>query len=182
MKIPPMPSRSFTNAWTEQTRWLPLPAEQLGRLDFADINPNELLSTFSSFEPEAKGPEPIFTGLVRQKSEFRLGAGLERRHLKTVPNLPSWPHIDFLTNTIVKLFVNGDGIPVSMPVLLSSSGLKAADDFALAQARAARFDPILNEGPARLSNPLANATWGTRIFEWQTLPSSVTNAGVANPQ
>jgi len=181
MRTPPVPARSFE--WTEEPRWLILPVEELGRLPSAlpDTNHAELLATFLSFEPEPSPPEPIFTTSFRQKSEFRLGEGLERRRLKTAFKLPSWPHSDFLTNTVVKLFVNGDGIPVSVPVLLSSSGLKAVDDYALAQASAARFESIINEGPGRAANPLVNSTWGTIIFEWHTLPLSATNAGPINP-
>jgi hypothetical protein len=181
MKTPPVPSRSFD--WTEEPSWLALPIEQLGKT-FSDpeTNQSEVLTTLALFEPEPTAPEPIFATTLRQKSEFHLGEGLEERRLKTIIKLPSWPHSDFLTNTVVKLFINGDGLPVSTPVLLYSSGLKAADDFALAQASALRFEPILNEGPGRSHNPLANSTWGTIIFEWQTLPLSATNTTPPNPQ
>jgi hypothetical protein len=181
MRIPPVPSRSFE--WTEEPSWLALPVEQLGNAStaLADTNQSELLTTFALFEPEPSAPEPVLAASFRQKSEFRLGEGLQQRRLKTPPNLPSWPHSEFLTNTVVKLFINGDGVPVSTPVLLSSSGLKAADDFALTQASAARFEPVINEGPGRSTSPLANSTWGTMIFQWHTLPLSATNAASANP-
>jgi len=182
MKIPTVPSRSFE--WTEEPSWLALPMEYLGKSSatYPESNQTELLTTMAFFEPETTSPEPVFALSSRQKSEFRLGEGLEKRRLKTILKLPSWPHSEFLTNTIVKLFISGDGVPVSTPVLLSSSGLKAADDFALAQATAVRFEPVINEGPNRSPNPLANATWGTIVFAWQTLPSSTTNAAPSNPQ
>jgi hypothetical protein len=182
MKNPTVPSPSFE--WTGQPSWLALPIEQPANTSAAypETNQTELLTALALFEPESTAPEPVFALSFRQKSEFRLGEGLEKRRLKTIPKLPSWPHSEFLTNTIVKLFIDGDGVPVSTPVLLSSSGLKAADDFALARAGAARFEPIINEGPNRSASPLANATWGTMVFEWQTLPLSATNAGPANPQ
>jgi hypothetical protein len=178
MQISYMPPH--TNEWNEEPRWLPPQTEQLGVM--ADSLPQiEPLTTFVPFEPEPAAPEPVFAGSLRPESVFRLGEGLEQRRLRTLPKLPSWPNSDFLTNTVVKIFVNGDGIPVSIPVLLYSSGLKAADDYALAQARAARFEPILNEGPNRSANPFVNSTWGTMIFEWHTLPMSATNA-TPNPQ
>jgi len=182
MKIPPVPSHAFE--WTEPPHWLPFPTEQFGTraASVLDTSQIELLTTLVPFEPEPTSSEPIFTGSFRQKSELRLADGLERRTLKTSPMLPSWPNSDFVTNTVVKLFVNGDGISVSIPILLSSSGLKAADDYALSQASVARFVPIRNEGPNRSTNPLVNATWGTMIFEWHTLPLSATNAGTPNPQ
>lgn len=180
MRIPPVPSRSFELA--EEPAWLALPVQQLGNAASSETNQSELLTTIAPFEPEPTGPEPVFATAFRQKSDLRLGEGLERRRLKTIIKLPSWPHSDFLTNTVVKLFINGDGLPVSTPVLLWSSGLKAADDFALAEASAARFEPILNEGPGRATSPLANSTWGTIVFEWQTLPLSATNAASPAPE
>jgi hypothetical protein len=182
MRIPSVPSRSFE--WTEEPSWLALPIDQPGNFSapYPDNNQTELLTALALFEPEPTAPDPVFALSFRQKSEFHLGEGLEKRRLKTIPKLPAWPHSEILTNTIVKLFINGDGVPVSTPVLLSLSGLKAADDFALAQASAARFEPIINEGPNRSTNPLANSTWGTMIFEWQTLPLSATNAASPSPQ
>jgi hypothetical protein len=182
MKIPTVPSPSFES--TAEPSWLALPIEQPGNISnaYTETNQTELLTVLALFEPEPTVPEPVFALSLPRKSEFRLGEGLEKRRLKTIPKLPPWPHSEFLTNTVVKLFINGDGVPVSTPVLLYSSGLKAADDFALAQASAARFEPIINEGPNRSTSPLANATWGTMVFEWQTLPLSATNAGSTIPQ
>jgi hypothetical protein len=174
MKIPPVPSRSFESVGEPQ--WLALPLEQLGKLSdaFRETNQPDVLTTLASFEPEP-APESFFVPSFREKSQLLLREGLARRRLKTLPKLPSWPHTDILTNTVVKVLVSGDGVPASPPVLLSSSGLKAADDYALAQANAAQFEPILNEGPGRNKSPLSNLTWGTMIFEWQTLPLSATN-------
>jgi hypothetical protein len=182
MRTPKLPSHSFE--WTEEPSWLGLPIEPPGNISAAYSNTyqTELLTALALFEPEPTAPDPVFALSLRQKSEFHLGEGLEKRRLKAIPKLPAWPHSEILTNTIVKLFINGDGVPVSTPILLSQSGLKAADDFALAQASAARFEPIINEGPNRSTSPLANATWGTMIFEWQTLPLSATNAASPSPQ
>lgn len=182
MTIPPVPSRSYEIAADPQ--WLALPLEHLGRIPEAVGQTNQtgiLTTTLASFEPEPAGPEFVFTSLFRDKSELVLGEGLARRQLKTVPKLPAWPNSEILTNTIVKLFVNGDGLPASPAVLLSASGLKAADDYALALANSARFEPILNEGPGRTRNPLANLSWGTMIFEWQTVTPSATNNPSLNP-
>lgn len=192
MKIPPVtnslavlrhaggtvPSSPFE--WTEES---PLPIGRLGTspLGLHPANQPELLMPFVAFEPESTPSDSSFAPAFRQKSEFRLAAGLQQRRLKNTFKLPSWPNSDFLTNTIVKLFINADGVPISVPVLLSPSGLKAADDYALAQAATARFEPIINEGPGRSAKPLANSTWGTIIFEWRTLPTSATNAGSPSP-
>src|SRR5207302_31279 len=126
MKIPPVPTRSFELA--EEPQWLSLPLEQLGKIPdaFSKTNQADVLSPFASFEPEPTTAEFVFTTSYREKSELLFGEGLARRQLKTAPRLPSWPNSDILTNTVVKLFVNGDGLPASPAVVLSSSGLKAA--------------------------------------------------------
>lgn len=180
MKIPPVPSRSFESVGEPQ--WLALPIEQLGKISdgFRETRQTDVLTTLASFEPEPS-PESLFVASFREKSQLLLEEGLAGRRLYGLPKLPSWPHSDILTNTVVKLVVGGDGLPASPPVLLWSSGLKAADDYALAQANAAQFEPILNEGPGRNKSPLANLTWGTMIFEWQTLPMSATNNASTNP-
>ena len=72
------------------------------------------------------------------------------------------------------MVVNGTGVPVSAILLPPGSGSKEADQYALERARTARFEPISVEGPRRLTNPLAELTWGEMIFHWQTLP--VTNS------
>lgn len=180
MRIPAVPSRSFE--WTEDPRWLALSVERLAKHseELLETSPIGVLNTLASFEPELTSPEPSFATSFSQKSTFRLGEGLARRRLKTLPELPSWPHADILTNTVVKLLIDGTGVSVSTPVLLSSSGLKAADDYALAQASAAQFEPIVREGPGRIANALGNLTWGTMIFQWRTLPLSATNGPSPN--
>ena len=64
------------------------------------------------------------------------------RRLVQPIELPPWPYQDLLTNSVVQMVVDAEGRPASVPVLLSSSGCPAADEYALEQAQAARFEPV----------------------------------------
>jgi len=126
-------------------------------------------------------PEPLQLTAARQHSALRVEGDLARRRLLAPLELPSWPHPDLLTNTVVQLLVNADGEPVSL-TFLSGCGYSPADQYALDQARAARFQSLSGSGPQRLASPMAHLTWGTMIFEWNTLPITATNAPAPIPQ
>jgi TonB family protein len=120
--------------------------------------------------PELAGLQPRPSAeLEFPKSELRVAGALARRKLVAAPELPSWPYTEVLTNSVVQLFVDGDGTPISA-ALVSGSGLKAADNYALAAAKRLRFRPS-RTGEA--------VTSGTANFLWQTLPPGVTN--IASP-
>ena len=70
----------------------------------------------------------------------QLTGGLARRRLLSTPELPSWPHTDVLTNSVVHLSVDAEGVPISA-VIVSGSGLKEADNYALAASKRLRFKP-----------------------------------------
>ena len=101
-----------------------------------------------------------------------------RRLLKPI-ELPSWPHTEILTNSIVQIIVDADGWTISPGALLSGSGLNEADQYALRLARVARFESVRPLGPAHATNPASRPMWGKLIFEWQTVPFS--NAPPTNP-
>ena len=96
------------------------------------------------------------------QSELRIAGALTRRRLLTPPELPSWPHTEVLTNSVVRLVVDAEGAPVSA-ALVSGSGLKEADNYALAASKRLRFRPD------RASETI---TSGTATFRWHTLPPS----------
>jgi hypothetical protein len=147
----------------DEPKWLQLDAEPLGSEFAAYVASN-------SFAPIRIGDEsmPALAGLQPRvsaelefpKSELRIEGPLARRKLLTRAEWPSWPHSDVLTNSVVQVLVDGDGAPLSS-ALVSGSGLKDADRYALAASKRLRFKPLA----ARDS-----VTSGTLHFFWHTLP------------
>jgi hypothetical protein len=98
---------------------------------------------------------------------------LAERRLLASPDLPPWPSREVLTNSVVTLWVDANGQPVSAPTLFPpGSGSADADQCALQEARRARFEPLNTADP---TDPMAGLTWGQLIFEWRTLPLPATN-------
>ena len=181
LNIPQPPFRSFD--WPEGPRWLQLSVQRLGAAfdrssETADFNPP---ASPARPEPELTlaevGPLPS----APAHSKLRLEGDLARRRLITPIELQPQRHTDLLTDSVVQIVVNSEGWPISVPVLLSSSGSKEADDHALRLARTARFDTIISGGPGKVTNPLADLTWGRMIFEWQTVPVPPTNSPSIGP-
>jgi len=170
LKIPALKFEPFR--WTEPPRLLSLPVAELGATFARFMQTN----AFAPFELEVK-PAPEFASpvapeirpTVPARSTLHLAGGLELRRLLNPPDLPPKPWPDLLTNSVVQVVVFADGNVLSS-TLLSSSGSPDADELALKTANAARFEP--------LRNGATNLTFGTLIFEWQTVP---TNAPPANP-
>ena len=77
---------------------------------------------------------------------MRLEGDLAQRRLLAPLDLRSWTSRDILTNSVVRLLVDAEGLPLSV-TLLSGSGAQEADQHALDQAKAARFEP-LSRNPA----------------------------------
>ena len=104
---------------------------------------------------------------------------MARRELLTRVEVPSIPHTDILTSTVVQLGVNPSGYALP-PFFLSSSGSKAADQEALKLAKLMRFKPL---GPAGGNTPWSatSLVWGKVIFEWHTLELPAANAPATPP-
>src|SRR5207245_953211 len=103
---------------------------------------------------------------------------LADRLLVSSVTLPSWPHTDILTSSVVQVLVDRDGNAVSAS-LSSSSGLKEADKKALDAARAIRYQPIGANGTNQ--PPVATLNWGKLIFNWHTIPLPATNPPSQKP-
>jgi len=98
---------------------------------------------------------------------------LAARRLLTALDLPSWPHSDILTNTVVQVVVDADGDTLSSTPL-KSCGLSEADQFALKTAASARFLSARKPG-----QPAVPLSWGKMIFQWHTVPAESTNSAPA---
>ena len=115
-----------------------------------------------------------------EQSTLRLEGGLAQRRLLAPLELKSWLHPDTLANTVVQVLVDAEGRPVSVR-LLSGSGSPAADQYALEQARAARFEASSRNQASAATVPAAQLSWGRIIFRWHTVPMPPASAPSASP-
>ena len=168
--------------WSEPTNYLLPPIDQLG----ASFNRFVETSIFNSLPPPAKPPPDLTTPALpawpasAEHSTVRLEWDQAPRQLLTPLELRSWVSPDILTNSVVQIVVGAEGTPASV-TLLSGSGSRAADQEALEQANAARFEPLGRNPLGTALNPVATLSWGRMIFRWHTLPPPPTNAPAASP-
>ncbi|MGA2541489.1 MAG: hypothetical protein ABSG78_07975 [Verrucomicrobiota bacterium] len=97
----------------------------------------------------------------RPESFLRIEGALAARQSSPPAVLPSWTTNFLVTNSVVRFAVNRAGQVVSA-VLLAGSGLKAADDAALATVNVLRFRPVGQSAPEH--------AWDTATFYWKTIP------------
>ena len=151
--------------WTESPRWLPLPVIELGDTFSQFMQTNSFVASQFELKPPAKfiAPVALVEPTLAKASTFRIEGDLTRRQLLTPINLQSWPDDDVLEPSTVQALVDAKGNVISV-VLLSSSGLNAANQRALELVRAARFTPS------------PGMTIGRLVFNWHTVAPPVTNA------
>ena len=97
----------------------------------------------------------------RPESFFRIEGELDSRRVGPPVVLPYWTTNYLVTNSVVRFGGNRAGQVVSA-VLLGGSGLKAADDAALATLNGLRFRPVGLKAP--------EFAWDTATFYWKTVP------------
>jgi hypothetical protein len=162
--------RSFE--WSAPPNRLPRAVDQIGAV-FTRLVETSFIDTLR--QPAQSEPNPTLPNLpplalLQDQSVLQLEDGLAQRRLLAPLQLKSWSNPDILTDTVVQVVVDAEGRPVS-PTLLSGSGLAAADQYALDQARAARFEPLSRNPAEAAPNPMARLNWGKMIFRWHTLPA-----------
>ena len=169
-------------AWPEPTNYLLVSIDQLGAgfNRFVETNAFNSLPAPAKPLPELTFPESPALPASAEHSTVRLEWDQAERRLLTALELRSWESPDILTNSVVQIVVGAEGTPASV-TLLSGSGSKAADQEALEQANAARFEPLSRNPSGTALNPAAQLTWGKMIFRWHTLPLRPTNAPAASP-
>lgn len=185
MRPPALEHRSAD--WTEPQRWLALPVRQLGA-DFAEFARTNLAGPRVLAEKPAPSLARVELAPVPlpARSEYRLEGGLQGRELVTPLDVPSLPHTEILTNTVVELGVAPSGIVFSAVPVGGGSGSKAADRTALNLARTVRFKPLPRAGggspaAAAPTSGQAGLTWGRIVFQWHTLEMPATNAPPGGP-
>ncbi len=169
-------------AWPEPANHPHLAIDQLGAAfnRFVATNAFDPLPLPAKSLPELTHPELPPLAVSAARSTLRLEWDQAPRRLLTPLELSSQANPDILTNSVVQIVVDAEGRTTSA-TLLSGSGSKAADQQALEQASAARFEP-LNRNPAGTPpSPAAALTWGRMFFQWHTLPPPPTNAPAVSP-
>jgi TonB family protein len=111
---------------------------------------------------------------------MRIEGPLAQRRLLTPAVLRGWPNADLLTNTVVNLVVNSEGLIEFAQLSPRGSGLEAADQSALQCAKSLRFSPMPRRGSEPPGNRRREVTVGTAVFTWQTLP--LTSSTPANDE
>jgi len=173
--------RHLSVDWTEPPRWLSLSVHELGRAFAEFVQTNVAGPRLLADKPAAQFDKvPVPPLPVAARSNFRLEGDLANRELLAPPELPSVPHAEILSDTVVQVCVGPLGVPFS-PVPLSSSGSPEADRHALEFVRSVRFRPLAG-GNSASPRGQAAFTWGKIIFQWHTLEMPATNAPAAgNP-
>jgi len=169
-------------AWLEWTNRLLLPAAQPGAAFNRFVESNDFSPPLRApaYRPELALPNLPPLVIAMERSSLRLASGLAHRRLLTPPQLPSWTNSEILTDTVVQVLVDADGRPVSV-TLLSSSGYQSADQYALDQAKAARFDAVGRNLTGDAPDPASQLSWGRMVFRWHTIPTPPANAPTAMP-
>jgi hypothetical protein len=179
-RTPRPESHSFQ--WPEPTNPLLLAVGQLGTVFNRFIETNEFNSPQLPANPMPTLTPPYLpppAGSAEQ-STLRLEGDLAQRRLITPLSLRSWSNPDILTNSVVRIAVDAEGRSVS-PTLLSGSGSREADEYALEVARAARFEPVWRNPADSALKPAADLSLVRMIFRWHTLPPPSTNTPAASP-
>jgi len=133
----------------------------------ADLKPAGLELRQTSFllagppdlRPES-APDFPASEASRPESFLRIEGALAARQLDAPLVLPSWTTNFLVSNSVVQFAANRAGQVISA-VLLGGSGLKEADDFALAKVNVLRFRPVEPSAP--------DYAWDTATFYWKTL-------------
>lgn len=167
----------------------PIPTDQLFQaLDrfkpvfrpFAEASDVAAVQLPAQPEVEPTLPDLPLLPVLPDHSVLQLEGDLARRRLLVPLELKSQRHSAILAKSVVQVAVDAEGRPVSV-TLLSESGLAEADQYALEQAKAARFERM-NLGPAEgVSSPIAPLSWGKMIFRWHTFPILSGSGAAASP-
>lgn len=162
------PERTYD--WNEPPRWLPVSFQPFS------VVVTSIREHGVPGEPEPVDrpiPQPVVPGTVN--ADF-LPQGSTLTVLEATPGLntdikvelPSWTSTDLISNSVVQAVVDSAGKVIST-VLLSSSGLRAADDFALKATAGMNFSSQKGSPGQGTSKPEPPLHWVQLSFDWLTL-------------
>jgi TonB family protein len=166
--------------WNEPPEWLKLDSTELGNSLHHFMLSNTMPPLLVADKPLprlardeiAVGNAPIHIG-----SELQIEGELTAWSLADPVRLPGWSYPELLTNTVVRVLVDPEGVNVAA-VVLSGSGYAEADALAIRTAKRARFQPPKTYGPGRRSPAPAS---GNLIFKWHTLVSTNAISATVGP-
>jgi hypothetical protein len=110
--------------------------------------------------PPASAPDFPAAEASRPESFLLIEGALAGRQVDRPVVLPCWTNSSLVSNSVVQFGVNRAGQVISA-VLLAGSGLKEADDAALARVNVLRFRPTGASAP--------EFAWDTAAFYWKTI-------------
>jgi len=168
--------------WVAPTDHLSLPVDRLGAGFPRLIETNRFGTLQLLAQPEAEPTLPDLPplALLQDHSVLQLEDGLAQRRLATPLQLKAWSNPDILTNSVVQVVVDAEGRPV-LVTLLCGSGSTDADQYALEQAKRARFEPVSPSSAETGPNPTAHLSWGRMIFRWHTVPTPPASVPAPSP-
>jgi TonB family protein len=167
------PTEMSVSNWTAPPRALPLNVDALGTAitRYAETNrvsSEGLLDGLRGATPfELRAPSQPIRGF----SSFAISGALSTRKLNWNGTLPPATNAELVTNTVVELSVNADGVVESV-MLVGESGHKLADDLALRACRQFAFEPLPLRRAAREN---AVPQRGRATFHWHVVPPAITN-------
>jgi len=178
MKARPLARRRID--LTEPPLWLTQNVERLGAAFAELVRSNPAPHHAFGDKPAPRLSEVTVPPVpLPARSSFRIEGELAGRDLMTPLEVPSFPHTDLLTNTVVEISVDPSGFPFP-PFVLAGSGSKAADQRGLELARSMRFKPLAATG-GRSSRNAVSLTFGKVVFQWHTIEPPPTNRPSAPP-
>jgi hypothetical protein len=168
--------------WSAPTDHYPLAIDRLGAVfnRLLETNQFQVLQLTAQFEAAPTLPDVPPLAVLADHSVVQLEDGLAQRRLLAPLPLKSFTNTDILANSVIRVGVDTGGLPVSV-TLLSVSGSTAADQFALDQAWAARFEPLSRHSAETILKPTDQMSWGRMVFRWHTVPMPLASAPAASP-
>lgn len=164
---------ALTN-WTAPAAALPLDVAVLGSAlqryaETNSVSAEALLDGLPSATPfELRVP----SAAVIAFSTFAIEGALATRPLTSAAPLPVATNAELVTNSIVELSVNGDGV-VESARLAGECGLRAMDEAALRAARQFAFEPL---PLPRMARERAVPQRGRAVFTWRVVAPALTNS------
>jgi hypothetical protein len=168
--------------WSAPTEHFPLAIDRLGAVfnRLLETNQFQALQIPAQLEAAPTLPDVPRLAVLADHSVVQFEDGLARRRPLAPLQLKSFTNTDILANSVVRVGVDTGGLPVSV-TLLSVSGSPAADQFAMDQAWAARFEPLNRNSAETILRPTAHLSWGRMVFRWHTVPMPPASAPAASP-